>query len=118
MKGKKTQRILNIDYDDLGMNIRQPSLIDLCRKERNCKFFRMQEVFGLCKNPVCYLHLQYQLRYKDEGHKWGDMHYNLREGCFCFEHAERFKDCPMKNAANSLCRNVIRDYPEPPGDSA
>jgi len=112
LKSREKQIIFRIEHGDLGMNI-GPSLIDFCEKEKNCKFLKKLAVLGLCKNPICYLSLQYQVRYKDEGYKWEDMYFNSWEGCFCFENAARFSDCPMKNAANSLCKKVIEDYPEP-----
>lgn len=112
MKNRKKQIVFKIEHGDLGMNIGS-SVFDFCDKEANCKFLKKLAVLGLCKKPICYLSMQYQNRYKDEGYKWEQIYFNLWEGCFCFENAERFKDCPMKNASKSLCKKVIDDYPTP-----
>lgn len=114
MVGKeKQQKVFKVDYDDLGMNIASETLINLCKDEKKCKFFKMQAVFGLCKNSVCYLSLQYNLRYKKEGYGWEDMYFNMREGCFCFSTAEIFSKCDIKNTSVSLCRKVIDSFSEP-----
>lgn len=112
MKRSKKPIVFKIEHGDLGMNLAS-KLFDVCDKEVKCKFLKKLAVFGLCKNPACYLTIQYQNRYKGEGYKWNDMYFNAWEGCFCFKNAPRFKDCPMKNVKNSLCKKVIDDYPEP-----
>lgn len=112
-KRKDNKSSLDIDYNDLGMMLKHSSLMDFCQKERKCKFFKMQTGFGLCKNPLCYLSLQYQLRYEKEGYEWSNMQFNLREGCFCFRTAGIFQSCPMKNVKLSLCKKVTDDFPAP-----
>jgi len=113
---KKSHEIAGVDYDDLGMVVKNPRLIDFCRRERSCESFKLKQDFALCKNPHCYLSIHYTLRYRDEGYKWQNMFFNLRESCFCFENTEVFDNCSMKNAKLNLCKKVIVDYPEPIND--
>jgi len=114
---KKRQTVFKIDRSDLGMNITNSTLINFCEQEKKCEFFKKQASFGLCKNPHCYLSLQYNLRYKEEGYEWQDMYFDLGESCFCFENADVFKKCTHKNRPISLCRKVCSSFPKPLGQN-
>ena len=110
MSEQKKIKSFVLDRSDYGMNVISPYLVKFCQ-EKKCEFLKGDDPIFSCKNPLCYLSSQYLNRYSDEGYDWKDMRFNVSEGCFCFETAPAFQQCPYKKS--EFCQKVNKYFVEP-----
>jgi len=96
-----------------GLVIDFDVFIDSCSKQKKCGLLTITGKTALCGNPHCFLSTWYLIRYKGEGHRWEDMHFNIKRGCFCFEDMGIFKHCPGREQSDGTCNRATDVSPRP-----